>query len=290
MDWGDLKYVLATARSGSFLGAAHLLKVTHTTVGRRIKALEQDLGQPLFRRTRDGVEATALCHQILPAAEAIEAQVRQIALASEAREIEPAGQVRVHTAAWLIEHLLVPALPAFQDAYPKIQVFFVSDVVDSIVDASRPGISLRFDVMAKRNEVEADIADIPFSVYRARDADPTSLRWATTHGGPVKMRTSGWLEGQGVADSEVDIFATDAALVRAALATGHYQGLIPDYLGKLSGELERVGEGPPDLVRRLHSITPRRSLALAEVQTTLAWLTRTIKASAAVQPPPGSEA
>ena len=281
MEWDDLKYVLATARAGSFLGAAHLLKVTHTTVGRRIKALERDLGQPLFKRTRDGVEVTDLGRRILPTAEDIENQIRQIVLASEAETAEPEGHVRVHTAAWIIEHLLIPELPRFHEQFPKVQVFFFIDVVDAVADSTAAALSLRFEVMAKRSEVETRVADIPFSLYKMRGADDAHLKWATTHGVNVAMQTAGWLEDQGVSSKQISLFASDASSLRQAVETGHYKGLLPDYLAGQTGNLVRVNKGPPDLIRRLRSITPRRSLAQPEVQTVLSWLTDTVRSSPA---------
>ena len=48
LDWNDLRYVLAVARAGSAAGAARALGVSHTTVLRRVQALEQGVGTALF--------------------------------------------------------------------------------------------------------------------------------------------------------------------------------------------------------------------------------------------------
>ncbi len=277
MEWDDLKYVLATARSGSFLHAAHMLKVTHTTVGRRIKALETDLGHLLFRRTRDGVEATELCLRILPIAEDIEQKVRAISLSVETKDAEPEGRVRIHTAAWIIEHILIPAYPAFRETHPKVQVFFVGDVVDSIDDPTTPAISLRFDVMAKRTEIEAEIAEIPFATYRARSAVADRLEWATSHGGRIKMRTAEWLERQGIPLEDVGVLANDAQLVKSAILTGRYKGLLPQMIGAADDRLVRETAGSKELVRRLRSIVPRRALIMPEVQAVVDWSRTSIK-------------
>ncbi|MEL6952000.1 MAG: LysR family transcriptional regulator [Pseudomonadota bacterium] len=276
MEWDDLKYVLAVARSGSFLGAAHLLKVTHTTVGRRIKSLERDLRQPLFKRTRDGAEPTDICQRILPTAEEIEQQVRHISLAAAHDVAEPEGPVRLHTAAWLIEHVLMPKLPELRAAFPKVTLFFVGDVVDTIGESATPSLSLRFDVMAKRNEVEVEIAQFPFSVYHLQGRDPAGLDWVTVSGGPVRMRTTAWLENAGVAADRVRVLANDAQLVRAAVRTGAFKGMMPELLGEADPQLTRLSAGPPDLIRRLRTITPRRIRAHAEVQAVLGWLKETL--------------
>jgi DNA-binding transcriptional LysR family regulator len=52
MEWGDVRVFLAVMRKGSFGEAARSLGVSHPTVGRRIKALEDEAQQALFRRTR----------------------------------------------------------------------------------------------------------------------------------------------------------------------------------------------------------------------------------------------
>lgn len=277
VEWDDLKYVLAVARSGSFLGAGHLLKVTHTTVGRRIKSLERDLSQPLFKRTREGAEPTDICKRILPAAEEIEQQVQHISITTATETVEPEGPVRVHTAAWLIENVLVLSAPTFHAAYPKVQLFFVGDIVDTIVDSKTPALSLRFDVMAKRNEIEAQIAQFPFSVYHRCDKNPQTLRWAMPSGGPVPLRISAWLEKFRISLDQIDLLANDAQLIRAAVCTGIYKGLMPELLGDSDSSLKRLSDGPPDLVRRLRTITPRRIRAHAEVQAVLGWLKETFR-------------
>ena len=59
LEWDDLRYVLAVGRSGSLSGAARTLRVNHSTVFRRIGAIEQKLGVRLFDRRRDGYVPTA---------------------------------------------------------------------------------------------------------------------------------------------------------------------------------------------------------------------------------------
>ena len=57
-DWGDLRFLLATARTGSTSAAASELGVNQTTVARRIASLEAHLGVPLFERRQDGYRLT----------------------------------------------------------------------------------------------------------------------------------------------------------------------------------------------------------------------------------------
>lgn len=50
MNWDDLRIFLAIARAGTLLGAARALGVNHTTVARRLSALEGALQADLFVR------------------------------------------------------------------------------------------------------------------------------------------------------------------------------------------------------------------------------------------------
>ena len=61
LDWNDLRYFLAVCRAGTLVGAARSLHVRHSTVGRRVEALEAALGVSLFMRAPDGFAATVLC-------------------------------------------------------------------------------------------------------------------------------------------------------------------------------------------------------------------------------------
>ncbi|MBY4854658.1 LysR family transcriptional regulator, partial [Burkholderia contaminans] len=54
MSWDDIRYFLAVMRGGSLSAAARALQVQHSTVARRIDALESALGIRLFDRLPRG--------------------------------------------------------------------------------------------------------------------------------------------------------------------------------------------------------------------------------------------
>ena len=59
MDWTDVRHFLALARTGSVRAAGSELGVSHSTVARRVEALEERLAARLFDRSRDGYTLTA---------------------------------------------------------------------------------------------------------------------------------------------------------------------------------------------------------------------------------------
>src|SRR4051812_26060695 len=66
MSWDDLRVFLAVQRTGSHGAAARALRVDPTTVGRRVGALERELGVRLFARTPSGLDLTRDGKRLVP--------------------------------------------------------------------------------------------------------------------------------------------------------------------------------------------------------------------------------
>jgi DNA-binding transcriptional LysR family regulator len=77
-DWDDLRYFLRAMQAKTLAGAARAMRVEHTTVGRRLSALERALGAPLVLRGPDGLQLTPLGEQALPLVEEVERAVAKI--------------------------------------------------------------------------------------------------------------------------------------------------------------------------------------------------------------------
>src|SRR5690242_14327784 len=75
LDWNDLRYFLAVCRAGTLAGAARGLGVRHSTVARRVEALEAALGVSLFKRAPDGFLLTDAAGAIMPFAEEAEGAI-----------------------------------------------------------------------------------------------------------------------------------------------------------------------------------------------------------------------
>src|ERR1051325_11488803 len=58
LNWDDLRYFLRAVQAGTLAGAARAMAVDHSTIGRRLSALERALGAPLVIRAPDGLHLT----------------------------------------------------------------------------------------------------------------------------------------------------------------------------------------------------------------------------------------
>lgn len=75
LEWSDLRVFLAIAREGTLGAAARKLGQTQPTMGRRLRALEEAVGQTLFQRTAEGFLVTNAGASVLGHAERVEDEV-----------------------------------------------------------------------------------------------------------------------------------------------------------------------------------------------------------------------
>jgi DNA-binding transcriptional LysR family regulator len=116
-----MQVFLAVARAGRISAAAKRLQVEHTTVSRRLAALEDDLGVRLFYRTAGGYVLTPHGHNVLSSAEVMEGAA--LAVAARAREhTAVAGRVRLALPPEFASHWLAAKLKTFRDEQPHVEL------------------------------------------------------------------------------------------------------------------------------------------------------------------------
>ncbi|WP_142047061.1 LysR family transcriptional regulator [Pseudonocardia kunmingensis] len=122
----DLRYFLAVARRGRLTLAAAQLGVDHTTVGRRVVALERALGQRLFDRAAHGWQLTESGHRLLGPAELVATAVASAEELLGGRGQSLTGAVRIVCPDGFGAFLLAPALGALQRDHPALTVELIT--------------------------------------------------------------------------------------------------------------------------------------------------------------------
>jgi DNA-binding transcriptional LysR family regulator len=143
MNRDDVRYFLAVRAARSIKGAARALKVDHTTVSRRLAALEISLGATLFERTPDGLLETDVGRAIAPFAERLEIVAAEVEEAAHAASESLTGPVRIATTPLVADHLLVPALPGLRQRFPQIQFELYSGVASVDMPRREADIAIR---------------------------------------------------------------------------------------------------------------------------------------------------
>src|ERR1700751_4059472 len=94
-DWNDLRHFLAVARQGSTIAAAKSLRLSQSTVHRRLSELEKRIGRHVVIRHATGYRLTEFGAELRPLVEQVEKAVGALERHLAAADDKPAGAVRV---------------------------------------------------------------------------------------------------------------------------------------------------------------------------------------------------
>jgi DNA-binding transcriptional LysR family regulator len=166
-DWGDLRYLLAVSRAGSFAGAAREIGVKHTTVARRIGALELALGARLVTKGKDKVSLTEAGAVLRDSAEEMEKVATSVErrLAGEGARVE--GVVRV-TMPDAFAHYVAPRLPRLRERHPKLSVHILADARVYDLEKGEADLALRIHPSTKPHYLERKLCSPTWAIYASR--------------------------------------------------------------------------------------------------------------------------
>lgn len=277
LDWNDLRHALAIGNAGSLAGAARSLGVNHTTVARRLDALEAQLNTRLFDRQRSGYQPTEAGLALLEQARHIAVRAEEIERQVLGHDRELTGALRLATAYVVMEHLLPQPLADFARAYPGIEVevienAFLADLASRHADTDQgwtrreADVALRLSGQVAEHLVGRQLGITQCRVYALRGApglpqEMTSLE-VLTHEAPwVAFERDAssrvydlWLRQRLAPDRvrmRVDIFNAKAAMLR----TGIGVGLLPTFMQAKHPELLAVSEPIPELALPVWMLT-----------------------------------
>ncbi|VAV96892.1 Transcriptional regulator, LysR family [hydrothermal vent metagenome] len=141
INWSDFPIFLAVIEQGSLSGAARKLNISQPTVGRRISALEEQIGSALLHKTSSGLAPTEMGILVLEHSRNMEREANAIRRSTLAKDQELAGEVIISASQGIGDIWLPLAIRPFHQQYPEINL-----VVD---------VNFQMANLAKR---EADIA------------------------------------------------------------------------------------------------------------------------------------
>lgn len=139
MEIRNLTTFLEVAERLSFSGAADALGYTQSTVSAQIKALESELGEPLFERIGRHISLTDRGRSLLSPARDIVSLARGIGEGLGKGEEEVAGYVRIAMADSLANLMLGERYAEFHRRYPGVRGLILPGETEALVDMLRQG-------------------------------------------------------------------------------------------------------------------------------------------------------
>jgi len=265
LDWNGLRLVLAIARQGSLNGAACALGVNHSTMFRRLNALEAALGVRLFERSPSGYAPTAAGEAMLACARRVEEEVLGIERRLLGGDVRLSGTLRVTTTDTLAQGLLMPQLCAFRAAYPEIALELITSNVFFSLSKREADVALRPGRQPEEAMVGRKLADLAVAVYGAHDylarhgrpADPADLAGHALISGESSLAHLGavrWL-ARHAPDRAIVMRCNSWMSQLAAVRSGAGLGALPCFLADPLPELARVLPPQPAMTSELWLLT-----------------------------------
>lgn len=150
---GDLLYLLELARTGRVVEAARRMGVRHTTVARRVSALEKSTGRRLVHRTPRGWVLTDDGEELLKYAESIEATLHLVEeLDRDGTAHGIGGTVRIAAQDGIGATVVADAIVELRLAHPRLEI--------ELATATR-----RFDISSRDYDVSVTLQEPRMSQF-----------------------------------------------------------------------------------------------------------------------------
>jgi DNA-binding transcriptional LysR family regulator len=136
----QLQGFVGVAHEGSFTRAAEKLYVTQPALSLQIKALETELGAPLFERRNRAIFLTEVGRVVLQRAEQILGMVDQIHQEMAAHQGMQTGRVQIGTSDTTCLYVLPLLIQTFRNRFPKIDIHLTNKPSEEVAELLKEGV------------------------------------------------------------------------------------------------------------------------------------------------------
>ncbi|WP_313076078.1 LysR family transcriptional regulator [Melaminivora sp.] len=168
-NWDNLRLFLAVVRARSAQEAARRLEVDHSTITRRLRRLEQELGAQLFERTPAGHALTTAGHRLLERVEQMENSMVLVGEEIGGERHALTGHVRLGATEGFGSFFLARHLARFAECHPGIQVDLL--IVPRFINLSQREADLAVNVERPQSsgQVCSRLCDYRLQLYASSD-------------------------------------------------------------------------------------------------------------------------
>jgi DNA-binding transcriptional LysR family regulator len=287
LNWNDLRFFLLAVQARTLAGAARAAGVQHTTIGRRLSALERALGAPLFLRRPEGLSLTPLGERLLPLAQKAGADME--AVRDLARSLR--NRVRLALPSGFIA-LFADDLAELTRAHPELSLETLSSAQPANLQRGEADLALRIGPIDDPDLIARPLGEVGSSLY-------ASSRYLQEHPSPVgvlgedlaghhiiafgaslsSLPAAVWLEAHGT-HAVVVLRTNEVVTMLEAAASGAGVAVLPCMLGDADSRLVRLTDRV--VARRELSLVYRREQrGNRPVRTVADFLVSTLQARAA---------
>jgi len=247
--WNDLHLVMTVCRAGSLSGAARILGVNHSTVFRRVVAIEKKLSVRLFDRMAMGYVMTEAGEAVLQTAEKIEVEINSLSRQLIGRDLQLYGDLKITLPDAFGLNLLMPYLQHFCSQYPKIKLDL--SVSNAALDLTQRQADIAIRVTQKPPEtlIGKKVCRMKMTFYASKEyikqhnGDLTAYQWIMPNLELDNLKTTRWLNEH---YPKANVILTSNTLLTLHKTTQIGLGIapLPCFLGDPDLLLVRIVEPP----------------------------------------------
>jgi DNA-binding transcriptional LysR family regulator len=260
--WDDLRYALALARGGTLSAAAERLGVSHTTVSRRLRALEERVGATLFEVGPEGYAATAAGEDLVAVAARLEAETLALESRVLGRDERLAGALRVSVME-LVLRGFHRAFGSFVAAHPEVALTVTATDDEVSLTRREADVALRLNNTPPEHLVGRRLGGVQFDVYASRalvdrvgaDAPLGAYPWIAWDERLNAQWLDAWLAEHAPGARVVLRVDTGAAAMHDLIAAGAGVQFLARFEGEADPSLVCLGPGDPFARRDLWILT-----------------------------------
>ena len=255
MELWQLRTFTAIAETLNFTKASEKLHLTQSAVSHQMKALEEELGVPLFIRAKSGVILTD-AGKI-----ALEYAVRILNEAEELREKvsgKVSGRVRVAAATQALVHLFAPLFEEFMDAFDSVELVFrttvsteqtVEDILEGVADVGFASLAVYSPVLQVTEIFDDELVLVVGKKHRLAKQKEISIkelekeRWILfERGASIRRATDDFFKKVRV-EPEMALESNDTYFIKLMIEHGLGVSLMPSWAVReetKSGKLAQI--------------------------------------------------
>lgn len=169
LNWDDLRLFLAVARSGRMSEAARRLGLDHSTIARRLAALEAAIGTRLVDRTPRGAVPTEAGHALMDHAERVEAEILSAGALLGGADARVSGVIRLATPEAFGTFIVAPQVRLLQERHPDLRLELVPESQMVRLANREADIAVMLDRPPSGPAVARKLVDYRVGLFASRD-------------------------------------------------------------------------------------------------------------------------
>ena len=270
-NWDDYRYVRAVADTRSLAGAADSLGVNHSTVFRRINAIEEMLGARLFERGRAGYALTAAGEEMVALAGRMSEEIVSFERRIAGRDVKPSGELRVTTNDTMMAHLMVPVFASFLTACPDIRLDIVVSNASLNLSKRDADVAVRATLAPPETLVGRRVCALAWAVYGPPHlvgmdfVEILGQRWIGLGDNLAHIPQARWME-QEVPPQRVVMRVNTILGLAEAIEAGVGVSVLPCFIGDVLPALARLSDPVSEIGASLWLLTHPDLKASARVR------------------------